>query len=105
MWGLRVSWGIMSLGLSQAKTDIDNTAGFLCTALRDDLSKIKNFQAFLAATGTTGLQALGYTEGEATALTTCFTVLDDLRQVYEGTLAVPSPVNVAGFVQPLIGVQ
>lgn len=95
----------MSVGFSQLKSDIDNRSGALCLQLRDTLNNIGVFNAYLVALGQTALVADGYTSAEAAALLSNFSVLDQFRQAFNGTLAIPSAVNVASFVKPYIGVQ
>lgn len=94
----------MSVGFPVTKQVIDAQAGSLCIQLRDDLANIKRFVAFLGEAANTdqALITLGYSQAEVTLLRTNFGVLDQLRQVWEGTLAVPSPVNISSFITPFI---
>lgn len=97
----------MSVGVPVTKQVIDAQAGSVCTGLRDALNLIKRFKAFLdvAANSDAALIALGYTQAEVTLLRANFVVLDQFRQCWEGTLAIPSPVNIQGFTTPFIGVN
>lgn len=95
----------MAVGFSQAKVDVDTRAGNLCVQLRDTLENIQSFNAFLIALGESALQALGYTQGEATAYLSNFAVLDEFRQVFQGLLAIPSAVNIQQFAYPYVGVS
>lgn len=94
----------MSVGYPVTKSVIDNGAGSLMIQLRDNLAQVKRFNAFLgqAAQADAALIALGYTQAEVTSLKAAFTVLDQFRQCWEGTLAIPSPVNIQGYILPFI---
>lgn len=94
----------MSVGFAVTKPVIDAQVGSLCIQLRDDLANVKKFKAFLdlAAQSDNNLISLGYSQAEVTLLKTNVAILDQLRQVWEGTLAVPSPVNIQSFITPFI---
>jgi len=95
----------MSVGFSQGKGDIDARAGNICLSLRNVLSDVQDFNAFLGTKQHADLTALGYTDAEATELTTNFTFLDQFRQVFEGTQAIPTPVNIKALTTPFTGVN
>lgn len=95
----------MAVGYPQAKADIDARAGSLCLQLRDLLNSIQNFETFLSTQTTTTLQTLGYSSGEATTLLANFGVLVQLRNVFYGTQAIPTAVDVSQYIKPFLGVN
>lgn len=95
----------MTVGIPVTKQVIDAQAGSVCTGLRDALNLIKRFKAFLDLNNDAALIALGYVQAEVTLLRSNFTVLDQFRQCWEGSLAIASPVNIQGFTTPFIGVN
>jgi hypothetical protein len=95
----------MSVGFNQDKTAIDARVGGLAATTRDLFTQIQLFQEFLAGKQVADLVALGYTSDEATELKTNFGVLDQFRQAFQGLQAIPTAVNVSGFLLPFVGVN
>lgn len=98
----------MSVGFPLGKNEIDNRAGSLCLQIRDVFAQVKIFNALLVAQQANLLTlpdgaGKTYTQAEVTELLTSFNVLDQLRQVFEGTLAIPNPVNIQSFLLPFVG--
>lgn len=94
----------MSVGFPVNKDIIDSLAGSLCVQLRDNFASIKRFAEFLgnAKQDDTALVSYGYTSEEVATLRSAFMVLDQFRQVWEGTQAIPAPVNISGYIIPFV---
>lgn len=98
----------MSVGFPLGKPEIDNRAGSLAVQIRDLFAQIKIFNALIVAQQASlptlaGGDGKTYTTTEVNELVQSFAVLDQLRQVFEGTLAIPSPVNIQAFILPFVG--
>lgn len=93
----------MAVGFPQDKITIDGAAGQLTTQLIGLLSRISSFNSFLQSKQHTDLTALGYTDAEATELQTNFGILAQLQNVFNGTQAIPSAVNISTFALPFAG--
>ncbi len=74
----------MAVGFPAGKPEIDNRAGGLVTALRDDLYRCSQFSTLLQSGGAwtdANLILLGYTQAEVTTLKAAFTDLTSLYNV------------------------
>ncbi len=100
----------MSVGFPQNKVDIDARAGSLAVQVRDMLSSIQVFQAFLSGKTSADLVKLGYTDGtsgtvdEVTLLKSAYTQLDQLRLVAIGQGTVTAANNFLFFSDQITGV-
>lgn len=78
----------MSLGITPTKTDCDFAVGDISRAYFFHFRRAKNFKYWLDGRLDADLTALGYTAGEIAQLRSVAVALDNMRQVWEGLLAV-----------------
>lgn len=95
----------MTIGLDQSKQQIDSRAGTLPLQLKNVLEDCTKFKTFLGTKQSTDLTQLGYSTAEVTTMINVFTVLDQLRQVFQGLATIPNAVDFRPIITPLIGVN
>lgn len=79
----------MGIGLQPTKEQLDLTAGDIARGIFYQLRRAEHLKQFLDTKTTEDLEALGYVETnaqEVTRLKTAVNVLDELRQIWEGTI-------------------
>lgn len=76
----------MTAGNQPSLAQVNQSAGSFATQLRDVLSGVQQFNAWLGAFGgAAALQAsLGFSEPDAAAIISTMGNLDTLRQIYQG---------------------
>lgn len=94
----------MSLGFPTTKLEIDSRAGQLALTLRDDLTQIQNFKAWLDTQTDAQLIALGYVQAEVNTLRSAYVDLDQLRQVFQGVATRTPAYDYRTFSKLLVGV-
>jgi len=95
----------MSVGLPATKSDIDNQAGRLALALRDDLGRIRLFKAWLDTQADGNLTGLTYSQAEVDTLRSAYGDLDELRAIYEGSTTLSVAKDFRTFAKLVTGVQ
>ena len=93
----------MSIGVQITKATNDATMTNLTTDLNVAFDEIRQVQAWMVTQGSAGLQALGYTEGEAAIILSAFSDLDTLRTIYEGSAALAQARDFRTFAKQLYG--
>lgn len=83
----------MAIGVQPTKADIDAMATAITKNVNIYFEKVSDMKAYLDVVGSAGLEASGYTAGEAAQVISAFTDLDKLRQVYEGSFVVTAGGN------------
>jgi hypothetical protein len=104
----------VSIGLDPDKGTIDSRTSNVVIALKQVFDQVDDFQAYLTRVGTDGLQAKGYSEGEAGTMLSAFTDLAGLAQIVRGQVctqgygtqvATGTPVNFLAFAGQLTGMD
>lgn len=82
----------MSIGLNAnlTKAGLDGDLGSAALALRNAFRRIQQLEHFCLITPDGTLTALGYTAAEVATLKSAMSDGDKLRQIYEGSLALPA---------------
>ncbi len=93
----------MSVGFPTDKVSIDARAGDLARRVRDVLTDVQRFQAFLAGKTDAELVALGYTQADVTLLKSAYTQLDSLRTLATGGSTQATANNFLYFSNQLLG--
>jgi hypothetical protein len=98
----------MGVGFSLTKADIDNRAGSLILATRNDLALCAQFCDLLNDTSIfpndAALTALGYSSGEVSTLRAAFTDMKSLYSVARAAATVPSANDFWYNAKHLVGV-
>lgn len=74
----------MAVGIQQTQAGLNQQAGQLLLALRQDMYQVMAYNAYIQKIGNAGLQAMGFTTDEATLLLTTFAAVDSIRAMAMG---------------------
>lgn len=74
----------MSVGIQQTQNGLNQQAGQLLLALRQDMFQVQAFNAYIQQLGSDGLQAMGFTSDDAALLLTTFAAVDSIRAMAMG---------------------
>lgn len=94
----------MSVGYPASKSDIDNRAGSLAVAVRDDFSKVRLFKAFLDSHTDQNLIDLAYVQADINTLRSAYADLDKLAQIYGNLATQATTYDFQTFAKLLTGV-
>jgi hypothetical protein len=75
----------MAVGLPQTQQGLNQLAGQLLLALRQDMYQVMAYNAYIQKIGSAGLQTMGFTTDEATLLLTTFSAVDAIRAMAMGS--------------------
>jgi hypothetical protein len=75
----------MSVGVQATQSGVNNNLTSLAIQLRNLLRQISDQQEFVTGLGSTGLQALGFTSGDATSVLNFYSYMNTIAGVYFGT--------------------
>lgn len=79
----------MSIGLPLLKSNLDADFGNAALALRNAFRRVEQLRHFCLITPDATFTALGYTEAEVGIIKSAFADSDNVRQAWEGTIALP----------------
>jgi hypothetical protein len=74
----------MTAGYQPTVNSVNNAVAAMAVSLRNDFATILNFSAWLNTVGASGLQAIGFTGGDASTIVAAVGNLADLAGVYQG---------------------
>lgn len=80
----------MSIGLTVTKNQLDQDLGGASLALRNAFRRIQQLRHYLLITPDATLVSIGYVQAEVTTIKSAFADGDQLRQIFEGSLALPA---------------
>ena len=83
----------MTAGIQPTQAQVNQNAGALALNLRAAMQSIVNFQAWLSTQGASGLEALGFTAGDAATLISSVGNMSTLASIYQGTVTQASTFN------------
>lgn len=83
----------MAAGIQPTQGQVNQNAGQIAVNLRNLMQQIQNFQAWIATQGAAGLEALGFTAGDAATMISTIGNLNTLASIYQGTATQPAAFN------------
>jgi len=82
----------MAVGIQQTLAGLNQQAGQLLLALRQDMFQVQAYNAYIQQLGVQGLQAMGFTADDAALLLTTFSAVDSIRAMAMGSPYVGPPL-------------
>lgn len=76
----------MAVGNQANMTSLNNTVSILAVQLRNLCSQISNFEEFITTQGTAGLEALGFSSGDASTMVTMVDYMSTIAGCYNGSV-------------------
>ena len=95
----------MSVGSVVGKVDVDYRSEQLAKTLRDNFDDVKNFKIWLDAQTDPMLTELGYDGTDIARLRSAVGDMEQLRQIYEGTVNLANAKDFRTFTKFLTGVS
>lgn len=96
----------MTAGNQPTVNSVNSQVAQMAVALRNDFQTLLNWSAWLNTVGATGLQAIGFTPGDANTIVAAIGNLADLAGIYQGLAAqIALPFNFEDNTSSLWGGQ
>lgn len=94
----------MTVGIQVDKAQVDNKAGSIAQQLNIVMENIEQFNEWLSGQQDADLETnYDYSSGEVAVLKSAFSDLDQLRQVYQGTVNLADAKDFRAFAKQLWG--
>lgn len=93
----------MAIGNIPNQAQVNSQAAQLAGQWRSCAQQSQYFEAYISSLGTSGLQALGFTSGDATSMVTMANYMLTLAQVFAGTATQGSEFNFQNALVALTG--
>lgn len=91
-------------GYTISKADVNNRAGNVAIAIRNDLREAAAFKAWLDTQADADLVALGFVQAEVNTLRSAFGDLNQLETIYTGAANLATAKDFRTFAKLLVGV-